>query len=306
MQTSKDQSYYQVSKFMTNLLRHREVGREEDAGVPYDRIVEEFKENLSEDSRYWSDKQKQDLKMAPHWSAQKWIDVLALGGGQKKRLQYCLKPDDPGTLLYLRAIQGHSGRAHSGNALVDPVLQDNVLLPKDFTKYVHHVGHGNELRSIVRSGLVPGGSSTKTGRCAVFFTVVDPMDDERGSRETCCDLSQARTAPCKNTWKPLQDTVFCSFTNQGLMQLYSMTLPAEFIGKAVCMKTEEQLYHRESARPRVVLKTNSQCESQDLSGQEARSSWETQKRDAELLGDRMQHCGLPNSRHISLNSSRAG
>ena len=37
------------------------------------------------------------------------------------------------------------------------------------------------------------------------------------------------------------------------------TLLAEFIEKAVCMKTEEQLYRRESARPRVVLRANSKC-----------------------------------------------
>ena len=56
------------------------------------------------------------------------------------------------------------------------------------------------------------------------------------------------------------------------MQLYSMT---EFIEKAICMKTVEQLYQWESARPRVVLKANSHCESQDLPSQEARSSWKT-------------------------------
>ena len=42
------------------------------------------------------------------------------------------------------------------------------------------------------------------------------------------------------------------------------------------MKTEEQLYQRESARPRVVLRANSQCELQDLPRKEARSSCETQ------------------------------
>ena len=100
--------------------------------------------------------------MAPYWSAEKWIDVLSKGGGQKKRFQYCLKPEHPEKLLHLRAIHGHSGRAHSGNAPINPVLQDNVLFCKDFTKYVHHVGHGKELRSIVRNGLVPGGFSTET------------------------------------------------------------------------------------------------------------------------------------------------
>ena len=122
--------------------------------------------------------------MAPYWSAEKWIDVLSKGGGQKKRFQYCLKPNCPKKLLYLRPIQGHSPKAFSGNARINPAWQDNVLLPKDFTKYVCHVGNGKKLRSIVRNGQVPGGFSTKTGRHAVFFTVVNPMDDEQGLKET--------------------------------------------------------------------------------------------------------------------------
>ena len=197
---SKDPYYFQVSKLMTQLLRHKEVGREEEAGVPYDQIFDQCKEVLSEDSRYWSDETKEKLSMAPYWSADKWIDVLSKGGGQKKRFQYCLKPNYPQKFLYFRAIQGHSG------STIKPALRDNVLLPEGFTNYVFHVGNGKELRSIVRNGLVPVGFSTKTGRQAVFFTVVDPMDDEQGLRETFGSLSKARIAPYKNTWKPLQDT----------------------------------------------------------------------------------------------------
>ena len=212
--------------------------------------------------------------MAPYWSAGKWIDVLSKGGGQKKRFQYCLKPNCPEKLLYFRAIEGHSGKAYSGNVRINPALQDNVLLPKDFTKYVYHVG--KELRSIMHNGLVPGGFSTKTGRHAVFFTVVNPMDDEQGLRETFCDLSKSRIAPYKNTWKPLQDMVYwCNLllAQEGGPQFYQTrsnavvlhdTLPAEFIGRAVCMKTVEQVYQRESARPRVVLRADSQCGLQDL------------------------------------------
>ena len=95
--------------------------------------------------------------MAPHWSAEKWTDVLSKGGGQKKRFQYCLKPDHPQKILYLRAIQVHSRKAYSGNARVNPVLQDNVLLPKDFTKYLSRWKRkGIE---IVRNGLVPEDSA---------------------------------------------------------------------------------------------------------------------------------------------------
>ena len=64
------------------------------------------------------------------------------------------------------------------------------------------------------------------------------------------------------------------------------TLPAEFIEKAICMKTKDQLYQRESVilRPRLVLKAYSQCGSQDRLVQEARSSWESQQ-DAERYGE---------------------
>ena len=163
------------------------------------------------------------ISIAPYWSSETWIDVLSKGGGQKKIFQYCLKLNCPEKLLFLRAIQDHSGKAHSGNARINPALQDNVLLPKDFTKYVYHVGNGKELRSIVRHGLVPGGFSTETGRHAVFFTVVNPMDDEQGLRETFCDLSKARIVPYKNTWKPPQDTVYwCNLllAQEGGLQFY--------------------------------------------------------------------------------------
>ena len=50
---------------------------------------------------------------------------MARGGGNKKRFQYCT--DASGEILYLLALQGHSGRN-----LVDPSSQDNVLIPNDF------------------------------------------------------------------------------------------------------------------------------------------------------------------------------
>ena len=54
---------------------------------------------------------------------------MARVGGNKKRFQYCQE------ILYLRALQGHSGRN-----LIDPSLQDNVLIPDGFFKYICHVG----------------------------------------------------------------------------------------------------------------------------------------------------------------------
>ena len=145
---------------------------------------------------------KKDFINAPYWSIEEWISVLAKGGGDNKRFQYCLNPNYPHQFLYLRAIQGHSG------STINAALQDNVLLPEGFTECIYHVGSGKELRSMVNHGLIPGGVSLRMGRQAVLFTIVIPVDNQDGLEETQYDSPQARIAPYKNTWKRFQNTVF--------------------------------------------------------------------------------------------------
>ena len=65
-------------------------------------------------------------------------------------------------------------------------------------------------------------------------------------------------------------------TRSHAVVLYN-TLFAACIEKAVCMKTQDELYQKVRLTPRVprlVLKSNSQCGQQDLQSQDARSSWE--------------------------------
>ena len=127
IQESKDPHCFQVSKFITRLLRHsKQVNREEEAGVHHHQVVDECKKKLSDDTVYWSDEMKKQLTNVPYWSIDKWISVLAKGGGQKERFQYCVNLDCPQKFLYLRAIQGHSGRK------INLALQDNVLLTDGF------------------------------------------------------------------------------------------------------------------------------------------------------------------------------
>ena len=87
-----------------------------------------------------------------------------------KRFQYCT--DSAGETLYLRALQGHSGRN-----LTDPSLQNNVLIPDGFFKYIYHVGCAINLHSIINSGLIPGGQHSSK-RQTVFFLPVDSVDKE--------------------------------------------------------------------------------------------------------------------------------
>ena len=74
----------------------------------------------------------------------KWKSKMAGGGGNTKRFHYS---DSSGTILYLRALQGHSGRS-----LVDPSLQDNIIIPDGFFKYIYHVGCAINLHSRIDTG----------------------------------------------------------------------------------------------------------------------------------------------------------
>ena len=122
---------------------------------------------------------------------------------------------------------------------------------------------------MVNHGLIPGGVSLKQTDMLVFFTVVNPMDDQDVFWETPCVLSKARIASCKKHWETFsghstlvqfeaRSTRTENFNKQDHAVVLYDTLPAEFIDKAICMKTKDQLYQRESVilRPRVVLKAN--------------------------------------------------
>ena len=78
---------------------------------------------------------------------------MAGGGGNKKKFQYCTDPSGQ-EILHLRALQGHSGRN-----LIDPSLQDNVLILNNAFEYIYHIRCAINLHSITNSGLIPGGQT---------------------------------------------------------------------------------------------------------------------------------------------------
>ena len=129
-------SDFSVSKKMINLLRHGSPPREDDGSFEFWRI----KDNLQD-----------QFVLCHHWSDEKWKCIMA-NGGNKKIFQYCIDPS--GAILYLRALQGHSGR----NPIV-PSLQVNALIPDDFFEYIYHIGCAINLHSITKSGLIPGGQN---------------------------------------------------------------------------------------------------------------------------------------------------
>ena len=98
------------------------------------------------------------------WSDDVWKSKMAGGGSNKKRFQYCTDPSGQ-EILYLRALQGHSGLNP-----IDPALQDNVLIPNNFFEYIYHIGCAINLHSITNSGLIAGGQHSSRERQTVFFT----------------------------------------------------------------------------------------------------------------------------------------
>ena len=104
--------------------RHNQtVQREDDGAIQLWRIKSHLRNHFSQ---------------VQHWSDELWKSCLAAGGGTKRRYQYC--SDNSGTVLYLRALQGHSG-----HNLIDPTLQDNVLIQCGI---FHHIYHIVDVRSI--------------------------------------------------------------------------------------------------------------------------------------------------------------
>ena len=125
---------------------------------------------------------------------------MAAGGGSKRRYQYC--SDNLGSIIYLRALQGHSG-----SNLIDPALQDNVLIGTGIFPYIYHVGCTFNLHSIVRNGLVPGGQNLSR-RQTVFFLPVDPRNEDHKDPEYI-NFSAPRLARYMHrAWKRHQDAVF--------------------------------------------------------------------------------------------------
>ena len=118
-----------MSKKLINLLRHGSLPREDDGAIEFWRV----KDYLQNHFVY-----------SQHWSDEKWKSSMAGGGGNKKRFQYCT--DASGKILYFRAFQDLSGRN-----LIDSLLQDNVVIPDGFFKYIYHVGCAIKLHSIITS-----------------------------------------------------------------------------------------------------------------------------------------------------------
>ena len=232
---------HDLSKKIINLLRHNQkLHREQDGAVQFYKI-------------------KFHLRDYPlpiqNWSDDRWLACLAAGGGPKRRYQYC--SDYLGSIIYLRALQGHSG-----DSIIDLALQDHVLIGPGVFPYIYHVGSNFNISSILSNGLIPGGQNLSR-RQSVFFLPVDPRDENHRDPENI-DYSVPRHARyVQNTWKRHQDTVFWIDIDLGIIKeglkfyqtrsnaiILQGVLPASCIVRAERLKSGETLYKRQYLSPR--------------------------------------------------------
>ena len=174
-------SDYSVSKKLIHLLRHGSLPREGDGAIEFWRLKEYL---------------RNDLKRSQHWSDEKWKSTMAKGGGHKKIFQYCA--DSSGTILYFRALQGHSGRN-----LIDPHYRTISL----FRTVSSSTFIMSDVHSIINSGLLSGGKIL-SNRQTVFFLPVDPLNKEHKDPDTI-DLEAPRLAQYMHkALKKHQNTVY--------------------------------------------------------------------------------------------------
>ena len=134
--------FYSVKIHDQIAATYKNIPREDDGAVRFDDLIEEF------NVKYVDTLQ---------WTVGVWVKFLGKGGGERIRFQYSLNPHSSDKFLFFRAIQGHSG----GN-IVDPLLQDSVLLPDDFAEYIYHIGN-SKCTPLSKSGLIPGRKKAQKG-----------------------------------------------------------------------------------------------------------------------------------------------
>ena len=228
---------YDVSKKVLSLLRQSQtVQREDDGAIQFWKIKFHLRNHSSQ---------------LQHWSDEPWKSCLAAGGGSKRRYQYC--SDDSGRILYFRVLQGSN--------LIDPTLQDNVVIQCGIFHHIYHIGCAFNLHSIINNGLIPGGQDSSR-RQTVFFLPIDPRDKDHEDLEHI-DFSVPRRARyVHSAWKKHQDAVFWVDIDLAIREVLTFyqtrsnaiilqgTLPAYCIPKVVRLKTGEVLYEKSYVSPR--------------------------------------------------------
>ena len=235
-------SAYEISKKVISLLRHSQTIQREDDGAVQFWKIKNFLQNQFPQILYWSD--------------DRWKACLAAGGGAKRRYQYCT--DISGTIFfYFRALQGHSGRN-----LIDPSLQDNVIIQSGFFQHVYHIGCAFNLHSIINNGLIPGGQNSSKRQTVFFFCLLIPETKDIKILQRLTSMNHVVHNICTVLGRNIKTRYFwvdinlairkglTSYQTRSNAIILQGTLPAYCIPKVVRLKTGEVFFEKSYMSPR--------------------------------------------------------
>ena len=107
------------------------------------------------------------------------------------------------SFLQIRAIQGHTG-----GKLIKPELLGHVAVPYNWKEFIFHKGSSFECTSILKSGLVAEGRTSKDGRQTVFFATLILMFENNAEEEwPSDDFTKTRKEHYRSKWKDSQNAV---------------------------------------------------------------------------------------------------
>ena len=153
--------------------------------------------------------------------------------------------------LYLRALQGQSGRNP-----IDPSLQDNVLIPDNFFEYIYLFGCAVNFTLHHKFRIDSGRTKNLAGtdrRCSLQPWILWTKNHQDPKE---LDLTKPRLASYKQKWKVHQDTVYWVdiqlaqreglkfYHTRSNAVIFYDTLPACCISKAIVIKSEEIIYQK--------------------------------------------------------------
>ena len=181
---------------------------------------------------------------------------MAGGGGNKKRFQYCTDSSRQ-EIIFLRALQGHSGRNP-----IDPTVQDTFFKSRTISSSTFIILDVQSVYTITNSGIIAGGQNSSKDRQTVFLKAVNPMNKNHKDPYEL-DLTKPRLASYKQKkWKRHQETVCwvdIQLAQRKGLKFYQTrcdaiilydTLPDYCISKVVMMESGEIIYEKEYVTPR--------------------------------------------------------
>ena len=191
--TKRDCEFGHISRHFTEILRHGGC-HEADWAVRWDHM------SSAEQTQCWNKEEK-------------WIDAPGRST-DKPKMECCEDPN--GTMIHIRAVQGHSHGARN-----NPTLFSLTKILFNGKERKFHTDSSSNCKSILENGLWAGGLSLRSTRQACFFSPLNPQNSS--SRQRTIDWSEHVKEPrmvlCKQSYRHIMSVSILSINDEFKTQI---------------------------------------------------------------------------------------